>query len=115
MAISNFERHSHSIPDIIIHSRLWEREWKITFPNFGNGNGNGKLHSQLLGTGTGMKKSFPNFGNGNGRPVLPGMVGNSRSPLINKTSQELRMLSSVTTNCQVTKIVRNPGSQLSVL
>ena len=57
MAISNFERHSHSIPDIIIHSRLWEREWKITFPNFGNGNGNGKLHSQLLGTG--MEKLIP--------------------------------------------------------
>ena len=30
------------------------------------------------------------------------------------TSQELRMLSSVTINCQVTKIVINPGSQLSV-
>ena len=32
-----------------------------------------------------------------------------------KTSQELRMLSSVTINCQVTKIVTKPGSQLSVL
>ena len=32
-----------------------------------------------------------------------------------KTSQELRMLSSVTINCQVTKIVMNPGSQLSEL
>ena len=32
-----------------------------------------------------------------------------------KTSQELRMLSSVTIDCQVTKIVINPGSQLSVL
>ena len=32
-----------------------------------------------------------------------------------KTSQELRMLSSVTINCQVTKILMNPGSQLSVL
>ena len=31
-----------------------------------------------------------------------------------KTSQELRMLSSVTINCQLTKIVINPGSQLSV-
>ena len=31
-----------------------------------------------------------------------------------ETSQELRMLSSVTINCQVTKIVMNPGSQLSV-
>ena len=35
--------------------------------------------------------------------------------LFSKTSQELRMLSSVTINCQVTKIVINPGSQLSVL
>ena len=32
-----------------------------------------------------------------------------------KTSQELRMLSSVTINCQETKIVMNSGSQLSVL
>ena len=30
-----------------------------------------------------------------------------------KTSQELRMLSSVTFNCQVTKIVKNSSSQLS--
>ena len=34
---------------------------------------------------------------------------------IYKTWQELRMLSSVTINCQVTKIVMNSGSQLSVL
>ena len=32
-----------------------------------------------------------------------------------KKSQELRMLSSVTINCKVTKIVMNPGSQLPVL
>ena len=32
--------------------------------------------------------------------------------LLHKTSQELRMLSSVTLNCQVTKIVMNSGSQL---
>ena len=32
-----------------------------------------------------------------------------------KTSQELRILSSVTINCQVTKIVMNSGSQLSEL
>ena len=31
-----------------------------------------------------------------------------------ETSQELRMLSSVTLKCQVTKIVMNSGSQLSV-
>ena len=32
-----------------------------------------------------------------------------------QTSQELRMLSSVTINCQITKIVMNSGSQLSEL
>ena len=32
-----------------------------------------------------------------------------------KTSQESQMLSSVRIKCQVTKIVMNPGSQLSVL
>ena len=32
-----------------------------------------------------------------------------------KTSQELRMLSSITINCQITKIVMNSGSQLSEL
>ena len=32
-----------------------------------------------------------------------------------KTSQELRMLSNVTLNCQVAKIVMNTGSQLSEL
>ena len=32
-----------------------------------------------------------------------------------QTSQELRMLSSVTINCQLTKIVMNSGSQLSEL
>ena len=35
--------------------------------------------------------------------------------LIFQTSQELRMLSSVTINCQVTKIVMNLGFRLSVL
>ena len=34
---------------------------------------------------------------------------------LKKTLQELRMLSSVTINCQITKIVMNSGSQLSVL
>ena len=32
---------------------------------------------------------------------------------LTKTSQELRMLSSVTLNCQVTKIVKKSSSQLS--
>ena len=49
-----------------IWEREREREWLSPFPNFGNGNGNDKFHSQLLGTGTGMKISFPIFGNGNG-------------------------------------------------
>ena len=34
---------------------------------------------------------------------------------VSKTSQELRMLSSVTINCQITKIVMISGSQLSEL
>ena len=34
---------------------------------------------------------------------------------VEKTLQELRMLSSVTINCRITKIVMNPGSQLSEL
>ena len=42
------------------------------------------------------------------------MITNSSS-LQKKTSQELRMLSAVTLNCQVTKIVINSGSQLSEL
>ena len=36
----------------------------------------------------------------------------SLSEKLRKTSQELRMLSSVTINCQITKIVMNSGSQL---
>ena len=39
----------------------------------------------------------------------------NETQMLLKTSQELRMLSSVTINCQVTKFVINPGSQLSVL
>ena len=38
-----------------------------------------------------------------------------KSRLHIQTSQELRMLSSVTINCQITKIVINSGSQLSEL
>ena len=38
---------------------LWERELLNPFPNFGNRNGNEKLHSQLLGMG--MTNSIPNF------------------------------------------------------
>ena len=39
---------------------------KILFTIFGNGNGNGKFHSQISGTGTKMKIPFPIFENGNG-------------------------------------------------
>ena len=67
---------------------LWERELELLspFPNFGSGNE--KLHSQLLGTGTGMINSIPNFwererqilfptfGNGNETLLFPGMIGN---------------------------------------
>ena len=35
--------------------------------------------------------------------------------LITQTSQDLRILSTVTLNCQVTKVVMNSGSQLSEL
>ena len=41
--------------------------------------------------------------------------GDAATKARNKTSQELRILSSVTINCQVTKIVINPGSQFSIL
>jgi len=59
----------------------WEREWLSPFPNFGNGKGNEKVHSQLLETGaekfhsqflgTGMEIPFPFpiFGNGNGNSI----------------------------------------------
>ena len=43
------------------------------------------------------------------------ILEHSNKNLIYKTSQELRMLSSVTLNCQVTKIVMDSGSQLSEL
>ena len=39
----------------------------------------------------------------------------SEVSVVSKTSQELQMLSSVTINCHVTKIVINTGSQLFVL
>ena len=35
--------------------------------------------------------------------------------IIEETLQELRMLSSVTLNCEVTKVVKSSGSQLSEL
>ena len=50
----------------------------------------------------------PVYGHRDGWPIGP-------VQMLNKTSQELRMLSSVTINCQVTKIVMNSGSQLSEL
>ena len=53
---------------------FWEREWEWPIPKFWECEW--KLHSQHLGTGTGMKSSFLIFGNKNGRPVFLGMVGN---------------------------------------
>ena len=41
--------------------RLSERELLSPFPHFGNGNGNEKLHSQLLGMGTGMRNRIPDI------------------------------------------------------
>ena len=47
---------------------------------------------------------------------LPGFFGlGAQVAKYYKTSQELRLLSNVTLNCQVTKIVMNSGSQLSEL
>ena len=54
----------------------WEREWLSPFPNFGNGNGNDKLHSHLLGTG--MKILCPIFGNG---ACIPGNGREREFPL----------------------------------
>ena len=84
---------------------LWERERELLnpFPNFGNGNGNEKSHSQLLGTGTGMINSIPNFwererewqipfptfGNGNETLLFPGMIGNGNGNGIKKLGQIL--------------------------
>ena len=45
--------------------------------------------------------------------VLRQIVRQAGGIIMSKKSQELRMLSSVTLNCQETKTVRNSGSQLS--
>ena len=49
------------------------------------------------------------------REVAQCQKSQKTAPEVKKTSQELRMLSSVTLNCQVTKIVMNSGSQVSKL
>ena len=46
--------------------------------------------------------------------AIPIIMSATFCPL-KKTSQELRMLSSVTINCKITEIVMNSGSQLSEL
>ena len=43
------------------------------------------------------------------------LLNDNNKGSLKKTSQELRMLSNVTLNCQVAKIVINSGSQLSEL
>ena len=61
---------------------------------------------------------LPNLANsaaGQTRVGLWSYSMNKAEELFRKTLQELRMLSSVTINCQVAKIVMNPGCQLSVL
>ena len=45
--------------------------------------------------------------------VRPALLRKRLNHTVEKTSQELRMLSSVTLNCQVTMIVLRSGSQLS--
>ena len=45
------------------------------FLEFGNGNGNGLLHSKSLGTRANTNP-FPQFGNGNLRVSFQGMAGN---------------------------------------
>ena len=47
-----------------------------------------------------------------GYPSPPSLNRQDFSVKLTKTSQELRMLSSITLDCQVTKIVMNSGSQL---
>ena len=53
--------------------------------------------------------------NARGRSVLVWATHASKIYISYKTSQELRMLSNVTLDSQVTKIVMNSGSQLSEL
>ena len=65
----------NSIPE------FWEREWKIAFPTFGNGNGNEKLIPKLWEReweagipGNVWERKFPGmFGNGNSRSPLQQM------------------------------------------
>ena len=56
-----------------------------------------------------------NFENMNLTINVPNTWPNGTLVVNIQTSQELRMLSSVTINCQITKIVMNSGSQLSEL
>ena len=51
----------------------------------------------------------------NGRISVPKSNESESGLMVLKTSQELRMLSSVTLDCQVTKIVIDSGSQFSEL
>ena len=51
----------------------------------------------------------------NGRISVPKSNESESGLMVLKTLQELRMLSSVTLDCQVTKIVMDSGSQFSEL
>ena len=52
----------NSIPEV----REREGNWKNPFPQFGNGKGMKKNHSQNSGMGREWKNLFPKFGNGKG-------------------------------------------------
>ena len=59
----------NSIPEV----REREGNWKDPFPQFGNGKGMKKNHSQNSGIGKGMKKSIPKIGEreGNEKNLFP--------------------------------------------
>ena len=80
---------------IVLSEKNQQRNWKQSFATI-------HLSASLFPSGTKMvgEENISSF---------------ERKMLRRKTSQELRMLSSVTINCQITKIVMNSGSQLSEL
>ena len=64
----------------------------------------------------GWSREWPDHGDETDDTGGAGHIAGKRGGvMMMKTSQELRMLSSVTINCQITKIVMNSGSQLSEL
>ena len=100
---------------VVIYPKL---DWKLSFKKFRL-----FLWSLLSNNKVAMPLLFSNWLQENAisgecsttRNVASGMGLDISGCLCCKTSQELRMLSSVTINCQVTKIVMHSGSQLSEL